>query len=459
MGVEGDAGSSHAQAVRFLTSLRSQDGAASSGPLVLTEEQRSFLQSKGLDDEAIERARQDAERPENAVMARAYAEDRARIEASNDAEAFTKASQAFDEPLSVPSDVPTPPAASYPRSPLALYQTSKPPGPRDANEILSKLAATMTRPRYDVLVTFFRLLHMFLLLGGGASAVMVALYRRYLMPRLTAMVDARVNLMALQRDLFGKVLDSMRALQSVHLYKLLPVGYEPTWIEVDEPTEEKVEHPVDTTKEKQDETTASTETPKDEEPKTSEERPAADTTVADADADAAADELPPPRRRRVLAPIDVTQSLRSSLDRLSQSLQDARSLRTPTASVTDEDDEGLLDLTPVGPGTLVRDSTAGSAAYTPTQSMSSFRSSLDSVRNDLRAKLLSEEDVVSVIGNRFSAFAQSSTRATSGPAVEMLQIKAEIRSLKGLMLSRRNFPSYLRTSRVTPSFGTTVQQS
>ena len=60
----------HAQAVRFLTTLHAQNGMPG-GKLHLSNEQRDFLRAKGLSDDAIEQARQEAERPESAALASA----------------------------------------------------------------------------------------------------------------------------------------------------------------------------------------------------------------------------------------------------------------------------------------------------------------------------------------------------------------------------------------------------
>ena len=85
----------------------------------------------------------------------------------------------------------------------------------------------------------------------------------------------------------------------------------------------------------------------------------------------------------------------------------------------------------------------------PSASIASFRHTFEIVRNELIASVLSDVSSMNMIGSRFSAFTQPSARPTLGPAVEMLQMKAEIRSLKGLLLSRRNFPSFMRTARTS----------
>lgn len=432
-----DAGRSHAQAVRFLTALRAQD-AAPADHMALTDEQREFLHSKGMSDDAIERARRDAERPASAALARASTDESAAAHA-RDASAFDRAKAAFDAPVgsaevSAPSEPPTPPAASYPRSPLALY--SEAPQQRDANEILSKLAATISRPRYDTLVTFFRLLHLLLMLGGGASAVLVWLYRRHLLPRLTRMVDARVQLLTLQHELYGKLAAATAAYRDGALAKLLPPGYEREYVVVEPAPEDPKEGDADASEGK--------EAPEDAADESADAQDAQD--AQDAPEAPEASEAPAEPRRK-LAPIDLTQSLRASLDQLTAALQAAKTARWPAASVVDADEEGLMDLSmPAGPGSP--------RAAPPSASMARFRTSFDSMRNELEARLFSETEAAKLVEYRFGALPGSSTRPTSGPAVEMRQIKAEIRSLKGLMLSRRNFPSYSRAVRSTPQIST-----
>lgn len=443
-----DAGPSHAQAVRFLTSLRAEN-APSSDHIHLTDEQRAFLHSKGLSDDAIERARLDAERPASAALVQA-SRQAPLVAPARDASAFDRAKEAFDAPLGAETPAlslpPAPPPASYPRSPLALYAEA--PQQRDANEILSQLAATISRPRYDTLVTFFRLLYWLLTLGGSASAVLVWLYRRHVLPRLTRMVDARVQLVTLQRDLWSKFAEAASAYREGTLAKLLPPHYEPEYLVVEPAVEEApdaanepgagspVEAPTPETLEK--EMTTSPDSEPSDAPPTSTDVPSTEP----------AEPAAPAEPRRVLAPIDLTQSLRASLDELQAALRAAHAARTPPPPTTEDNDEGLMDLSmpAAGPGSP--------RAMAPSASAQRFRTSLDSMRQELEARLFSEAEAIKVVEHRFGALAASSTRGSSGPAVEMRQIKAEIRSLKGLMLSRRNFPSYQRAARSTPQLST-----
>lgn len=422
----------HAQAVRFITSLRSE---AKDPHISLTPEHIQFLHSKGLSDADIDRAREDAERPEYASMSHAFDEDRARAADSSDTQAFERAEDAFREE----GRAPPPPVPSYPRSPLALYampETEKlPPYQYDTNQVLAEYAASVSRPRYDTLISFLRTLHFLLILTGGATALLVAVFRRFLIPKLTSMIDARVDLLSLQKEQFRKVSEALSSMRAGHLSRLLPKDYEPTWTEVQ--VNEEVSTPPDT------------EALCDDPPKTTlpdERADVLDTSCPIEEQEPA----PAPRPRRVLAPIDITQSVRDSLDQLAQSLRHVSAVTS--GSVTESDDEGLLDLwsSPRSPPDGRAASTpADSIAMVPSASMASFRHTFESVRNELRASVLSDESSMNMIGSRFSAFTQPSARPTSGPAVEMLQMKAEIRSLKGLLLSRRNFPSFMRTARAS----------
>lgn len=422
----------HAQAVRFITSLRSE---AKDPHISLTPEHIQFLHSKGLSDADIDRAREDAERPEYASMSHAFDEDRARAAESSDTQAFERAEDAFREE----GRAPPPPVPSYPRSPLALYampETEKlPPYQYDTNQVLAEYAASVSRPRYDTLISFLRTLHFLLIITGGATALLVAVFRRFLIPKLTSMIDARVDLLSLQREQFRKVSEALSSMRAGHLSRLLPKDYEPTWTEVQ--VNEEVSTPPDT------------EALCDDPPKTTlpdERADVLDTSCPIEEQEPA----PAPRPRRVLAPIDITQSVRDSLDQLAQSLRHVSAVTS--GSVTESDDEGLLDLwsSPRSPPDGRAASTpVDSIAMVPSASMASFRHTFESVRNELRASVLSDESSMNMIGSRFSAFTQPSARPTSGPAVEMLQMKAEIRSLKGLLLSRRNFPSFMRTARAS----------
>ncbi|WFD02804.1 hypothetical protein MOBT1_001489 [Malassezia obtusa] len=430
----------HAQAVRFLTTLRSHAGNEDAAqPMVLTDEQREFLQSKGLSDEAIERARRDAERPENLPLTDAYMSMHTQ-DHSLDA-LYDRAKRAFDEPPETTPPPPVPPA-SYPTSPLALYSTGNTP-PRDANEVLSNYAATLMKPRYDVLIEFFRILHLVLMFGGGAAAIGVALYRRYVLPRLSQMIDARSELVRLQLEQFGKLTELVTGLRSARIGKLLPPNYEPEWVDapVEAPSEaEEPKEPAEDAKDEKDDAA---------EPKEGEtdEQPASEKAPDALENEEPAEEEEKPEPAKVLAPIDVTAPLRSALDTLQHTLRLAARAqsgerRVASASVSDDveaDDDGLIDLgAPESVSSHESEANSPIPPVAPTRAMRSFNGTMESFRSDVRARLLEEEDALSAVSSRFSAYGVGQARAstTPQPAAEMQQIKAEIRSLKGLMLSR-----------------------
>ncbi|WFD31300.1 hypothetical protein MSPP1_002334 [Malassezia sp. CBS 17886] len=484
----------HEQAVRFLTTLRAPDGAEHVKEV--SPAQHEFLQSKGLSNADIERARVDAQRPENLHLA-------VRADVGGDERAlFDRATEAFDAPLA-PTGAPAPPAPAptYPRSPLALYAASQPPA-RDANEILEEYARTMNQPRYDAIMAYFRFLHFCMVFGGGFTAVVVLLYRRYILPRISASNDARSALVKLQASLFGRLGDAVNAWRDGGIRRLLPQGYEPKWIDVPVVrSADGEEAEAGEAGEREKEGTERGEGKGGEgarrgdaedtgwRERSTEQRDATKGNTeqgaapAEGDGDGATASAPEsmaapdaaegtpigepgaPVRRRVLAPIDVTSPLRSALSSLRQSLRTVARAQSggqrsssKTASVAEEasaDDEGLLDLTAPSPAATPEAADADEGSIEPvgpSRSSAALRADIGSLRSELCARLLSEEDALHGMSNRFNAFVQPSSRATSGPAVEIMQIRAEIRSLKGLMLSRRNFPSYMRTSRVTPRF-------
>lgn len=189
----------HAQAVRFLTSVR--NSASSS-----EQTQREFLRSKGLQEAEIARAFDDAEKgswasgrheTESESTGELSESNKAAVDSvatqsaggKTDSDAFERAAREFDNAVSTgrqtasPSTMSAPdrPNPSYPRSPLALYyepgsSASEPHlqhGPPHGQSRPQEAGLT----RYQVLLTFFRKMCYMLMLGGGMTAVIVGLYR------------------------------------------------------------------------------------------------------------------------------------------------------------------------------------------------------------------------------------------------------------------------------------------
>lgn len=200
-------------------------------------------------------------------------------------------------------------------------------------------------------------------------------------------------------------------------------------------------------------------------------------------------------------PIDVTAPLRSSLSKLAEALKaDASSqallppspatTTTKTPTVADEesdgaseesDDEDELEFDPFAPpktssSKKKHTSTSTSAAAASTTSggegaggkATSLRSSLSAINANIAAQMYTAS--ASHYGPRsFNTFASSitssfgaspSTGSSNGASaeqktVDVAQVRADIRNLKGLLLSRRNFPIYARPSLATPAAATT----
>ena len=162
----------------------------------------------------------------------------------------------------------------------------------------------------------------------------------------------------------------------------------------------------------------------------------------------------------MLEPIDITHPLRESLSRLAQTLRNAHRSSTYDTIPSDTDEHGLLDLTPIPEADAASSGQSLPHSDGPSAGIRAFRKTLDQVRNELRASVLSDDEPMSLASHRFSAYTQaSSSRPTSGPAVEIMQMKADIRSLKGLLLSRRNFPSFMRSARATSSLPSSTATS
>ncbi|WFD42576.1 hypothetical protein MPSI1_001222 [Malassezia psittaci] len=473
----------HAQAVRFLTTVRSHvdAGEDNGGKVQISEDQKEFLRSKGMSDDAIERARHDAERPENLPLTETFMAS-LHLQDPNLDTMYERAKQAFDSPVQEKAPAPPIPPASYPSSPLTLYSTSPAP-PRDANEVLYNYASTLMKPRYDVLIDFFRVLQSLLMLGGCLSAIGVVLFRRYVLPRISQLIDARSNLVSLQLEQYSKLFELIGNFRSNRVAKLLPPDYEPTWVDVPIPDNlpsENDENQVDegnakgeAVRNKVSETSPISTEKELSEPLESRETDSLVEKSGDESTELQElEEEQSQATQKKLAPIDITHPLRSALDTLHYSLRHAARAqcgerRTITASVADEvdaDDDGLMDLG-TAPSESSQDTELNSPIppVAPTRAMRSLNGTLESFRNDVRARLLEEQTALSTVGNRFSAFGSgpSQQSAASRPAAEMLQIKAEIRSLKGLMLSRyvcqensdfsRNFPSYMRSAQIAPT--------
>lgn len=184
----------HAQAVRFLTSLRHHS------PSATTEAQRDFLKSKGLDDAAIENAFRDAERPAAITGPGAPAPGEL-----TESAAFDQAARAFEDPIHQPA--PTLPAKNYPRSPLALYYQEA------QDRVAEAIRRDESARRYNVLLSFFRTLTWLLTVGGGLAAVSVALWKAIMLPRLVTTLNCRSYLLKHHHRLWDNVVGSVQALR------------------------------------------------------------------------------------------------------------------------------------------------------------------------------------------------------------------------------------------------------
>lgn len=501
--------SRYTQALRFLISLQSQKEQD-------IEAQRSFLQSKGLSEEEIEKAFEEIKKPE--ILAKDGLVKARSLEDGNlsDADAFDRASKAFDDPLhsslysedmtsiqQTSAAPPSLPPRTYPRSPLALYQQ---PGQND----LSNSSIDNPLTRYHVLLRFFRFFCYFLVLGGGVTSIAVALYRAYMMPRLIATLDARSNLLQHHRSLFSTLAGRVKSLKNNSLAPASTVqelqqqqqqsgngGTTPLKsalkkVQFADEVEQKVVSGNDS------KGTHKSEASEEEEKKESGESTALlseKETIENSIPVREGEEKPTEEgdeknveenEKPALPPINILESLQSSLARLNQALKadtsasaigsDIGSERNSSTSslattveeesdawVSDEDSDEL-EFDPFAPPSTKAKSSK--RKHSPRNNVSSSKSNIDrpsasgtsstlkSTLNSVNAYINTQTYMANanVFGSRSLGIGSSgSTDSNASKSGEVAQVRAEIRSLKGLLLSRRNFPIYQRPTPPQPT--------
>lgn len=159
-----DSSELEAQALRFLTSIRATSSSSDSTNSV--QAQKDFLTEKGLTESQIDSVFAKADsRPSSSSSS---------IPADSDPQAaFDLAAQQFNDPL---NPIPQVPDATYPKNPLALYYQQQ----QEQGGVGGDKAGETrmgNRTRYEVLLSFFRSMSFFMMLGGGFTAIMVGLWR------------------------------------------------------------------------------------------------------------------------------------------------------------------------------------------------------------------------------------------------------------------------------------------
>lgn len=509
--VGGDTSSRYTQALRFLISLQSQKEQD-------TDAQRSFLRSKGLSEQEIENAFEEIKRPE--VMEKDGLVKAKSVEESglSDADAFDRAAKAFDDPLhsnlygddsststqQFSSPPPSLPPRTYPRSPLALYQQ---PGQND----LSNSSIDNPLTRYHVLLRFFRTFCYFLVLGGGVTSIAVALYRAYMMPRLIATLDARSNLLQHHRSLFSTLAGRVKSLKDNSLAPASTVqelrqqqdgtaGAAPLKgvlkkVQFADEVEQKAVSGNDS------KGTHKSEASEEEEKKESGETTAllgekevsenaSDKSIPEKEGEenaTAEEENGDESEKPALPPINILESLQSSLARLNQALKadtsasaigsdigsDRSSSTTSLATTVEEEndewvsdeDSDELEFDPFAPPSTKAKSSK--RKHSPKNNVSSSKSSIDrpsasgtssstlkSTLNSVNAYINTQTYMANanVFGSRSLGIGSSGiSDSNASKSGEVAQVRAEIRSLKGLLLSRRNFPIYQRPTPPQPA--------
>lgn len=487
----GDRSQILAQANRFLTSANVSESASD-------EDKREFLRSKGLTEDEISRAFQDAKSPVDGLAAH-----QSGLQPSNtgDLDAFEIAARQFDDPIN--ADAIAPPPKSYPNSPLALYYDS--PAAQAHNFAHSdphKQGGNAASPltRYQVLLQFFRTLSYMMMLGGGLTAIVVSAYRAYILPKITAMFDARSIVLKHHIMLFDKLRSNVASLATyVPVQRARIGGDDASTNGASSPLKgvlKKVHFhdDVDTSaKEGEKEGVKLTQHAKDAKAGSDKAvMPGTDVVVdaktpllaeganeADDDADASASEEGEAEPAK-LEPIDMMASIRESMASLAAALRgdlagnpsaastgaapsvsSSPSRGARVASVADagsgsdewededteadgSDDDDGLEFDPYGAYQKKHKHTqtsATSSSGSGSASLAGLKSTLASLNADISTHAFAASSSSSYSGGAFR-LGPGSSGAESPKSGDLGQVKAEIRSLKGLLLSRRNFPSY-----------------
>ena len=494
-----------AQATRFLTSANISESASD-------DDKREFLRSKGLSEDEITRAFQDAKSPVAGLSSTQQSQT------SGDIDPFELARRQFDDPLH--ADSIAPPPKSYPNSPLALYHD--PPASTSVHShngnpqgAADQSASPLTR--YQVLLQFFRTLSYMMMLGGGLTAILVSAFRAYILSKITAMFDARSIVLKHHIVLFDKLRSNVASLATYVPVQPVRLGAEerksangaaPSPLKGvlkkvhfhDEPAQKEKE------KEKENEGVKSTQHGSETKSKTEKVvLPGTDVVVdaktpllseagkEDSDADASSqdgDDAEAGAAAPKLEHIDVMTLIRESMARLAEALRGDLSGRPSTSTTTpilsdstasstsrsarvasvadagsgsdewedddeedrtDDDDDGL-EFDPYGAYQKKHKHTQSSAATTAASvsgsaSLTGLKAALVSLNADISTHAFAAASSSSTYGGEAFRFGPGTTdgnasSAESPKSGDLGQVKAEIRSLKGLLLSRRNFPSY-----------------
>ncbi|UZJ57138.1 hypothetical protein CBS101457_006458 [Exobasidium rhododendri] len=490
-----DEDAKYAQALRFLISLQSQKHQD-------IDSQRSFLQSKGLSEELIARALQNVKRPDS------IAEDEETKtrggERGADSEAFEKATRLFDEPLSAEqettSQAPVAPPKTYPTSPLALYQA--PQGQQAFSEASISAAAQRNSPttRYDVLLSFFRSLCYFFVLGGGVTGVAVALYRTYMLPRLMSTLDTRSLLLKHHLDQYSRLTKKVKSLRG---NSLAPTSQRDALVTPLKGVLKKVqfadEVPSEASLEEEDKKEAGEKLSKMDASTVEKEGEKQSLLGAKEEDD---DEEGAGKAHPQIQPVDVLEPIRHSLTRLTQALRADKTAsaigseiypaaedssittatRSPTATTLEEEsdaeswvseeDSDELEFDPYSssstlpsskrkhdPANTGKKDSAATNSGTSSTSANSLNSSLSTMNAYVNSQIyMANSHAYSgrMLGMGGFGNAGSNNSREDSKAGDVAQIRADIRNLKGLLLSRRNFPAYRTSPPVTAAANTPV---
>lgn len=475
-----------AQGIRFLTSLRTRPRGRTPEAIA---EQRAFLSSKGLDGALIAQAEMDATPPasisSHSGSSHSSAPSGEEADASAegiDAEAFAHARAAFDDPLAPPPSVPE---KTYPRNVLALYRKN----PNETIPRASHAAPSFPSAR-SPLMTFFLKLSGTALYTAVVGVLTGILWRAVALPRMFATRDARAVVLAHARGLVLRMTTHSNALRrNVAALVGQPVGadiaLESDWPLERNAGEDAARHagkslkPALKSKHKRVSFAEDTKPAFGPGDNTENKEPshASGSEAGAAQGDGEGDSPAVPSEPE-LAPADLTLPLRDALATLSATIKRERgpeeviTQQTSTAPVPDEEDpsdylfsssdedsdeeskdeEEELEFDPYKPTKAEKAARrAQKAARRGSPSTPSAPAGSSDVPSDWQ-RGQAAADLALALNNLGRACEtqrfRSSTYAAPAPGEKnessstVPLVKAEIRSFKGLLLRRRNFPAF-----------------
>ncbi|KAK0531276.1 hypothetical protein OC842_003667 [Tilletia horrida] len=302
------------------------------------------------------------------------------------------------------------PPRTYPRSPLALYAAPAVPRPVPSYE------------RYRVLLAFFRRLSFTLTLAGSGTAVLVYLWRRYFLPKWVETNAARSKIAIYQYQAYDALVPRLREAARRGGGLALKVEASPEEGDADDG---KAEDGADAANKTDGKQPALIEGPQDDE-----EEEILDLSEPLPSAERKQIEAGPSTTTAAEAQDTSSQSAEAASPTTNQPPRSPRPTPLDLSALANVDEYAKKPAQLANKNSLPASSKAASALLT---SLSGFNADIST-----QAFLAGSERVRPAFPLGSSSASSTTTQQQKGGS-DLAQLKAEIRSLKGVLLSRRNF--------------------